>query len=147
MMRGALGSASLAACALGLAHGAISDPPLEPEKAFRLSAKVVPAKAPGAAQQIDLRFDIEKGHYLSRERFKAEAAGLAAGALIVPDGKEKSDLFVGRSRILRGSATLRLPLTRPAAPGSYVVRITAQGCAEDRFCYAPFTQSRNVAIP
>jgi hypothetical protein len=34
-----------------------------------------------------------------------------------------------------------------AKPGRYRVKITAQGCAEERICYSPFPQEVVVNIP
>ena len=120
----------------------ISAEPLEPEKAFRLSAR------PAADREgIELNFSIEEGYYLYRDRFKVEAIGLPAGALVIPEGTEKDDPFVGRARILTRSAALRLPLIASVKAGTYRVRVTAQGCAEERVCYAPFTQTVTVRWP
>jgi len=125
---------------------ALTDEPLEPEKAFVLSATLV--KAGGATPSaIDLRFRIEKGYYLYRDRFKVEAPGLDVAAPRIPKGIEKDDPFVGRSHILKGSATLRVPLRGAPRNGEYELRVTAQGCAEDRICYAPFTQSVRITLP
>ena len=140
--------AALAALLAGLAaftaaaSSHILAEPLEPERAFRLSAR------PAADREsIELHFSIEDGYYLYRDRFKVEAAGLPAGALVVPDGIEKDDPFVGRARILTRSVALRLPLTASVKAGTYRVRVTAQGCAEERVCYAPFTQTVVVRWP
>jgi len=100
-----------------------------------------------AVVAVDLRFAIRDGYYLYRERIRVEAPGLAAGTIVLPEGVTKDDPFVGRSRILRGSATVRLPLASPPAAGDYVLRVTAQGCAENRICYAPFTQLVPIALP
>ena len=116
--------------------------PLEPEKAFRLSARPAADRA-----GIELHFSIEDGYYLYRDRFKVEASGLPAGALEVPEGVAKDDPFVGRTRILTRSAALRLPLTASLKAGTYRVRVTSQGCAEERVCYAPFTQTVTVRWP
>ncbi len=62
-------------------------------------------------------------------------------------GEAKDDPFIGRTEILRGSATLRLPFIGGARPGAYRVSVTAQGCAEDKVCYAPFAQVVRVSLP
>ena len=116
--------------------------PLEPEKAFRLSARPAPDR-----EAIVLHFSIEEGYYLYRDRFKVEAANLPVGTVVLPDGIEKDDPFVGRARILTRSAALRLPLTASVKPGTYRLKVTAQGCAEERVCYAPFTQTVTVRWP
>lgn len=122
------------------------DEPLEPEKAFPLSARVV--KDPRAkAVAIDLRLGVHPGYYLYRDRFKIQAPGLATGPIALPQGVAKEDPFVGRSRVFKSPVTLRLPLQVLPASGRYEVTVTAQGCAEDRVCYAPFAQTVLVSIP
>lgn len=133
------------ALALAARGAAAEEGPLEPETAFPVRATVVVQRR--AAVGIDLRFAIPNGYYLYRDRFKVEAPGLTRGSLALPEGVVKKDPFVGRSRILRGSVTVRLPLSSPPPAGDYVLRVTAQGCAENRICYAPFTQLVRVALP
>jgi thioredoxin:protein disulfide reductase len=145
-MRGRALVCVMALCAAASVRAALTDEPLEPEKAFALSATVVRAGR-AAPSAIDLRFRIEKGYYLYRDRFKVDAPGLEVAAPRVPKGVEKDDPFVGRSHILKGSATLRVPLRGAPRSGQYELRVTAQGCAEDRICYAPFTQSVRVTLP
>lgn len=123
-----------------------SDEPLDPEEAFPVSAVAVKDRA-GAITGIDLRFRIEPGYYLYRDRFRIDAPGLRVGTPKVPAGIEKDDPFVGRSRIFRKAVTLRVPLMRAPPAGEYAVHVTAQGCAEDRVCYAPFTQTRRIVVP
>lgn len=117
--------------------------PLEPEKAFPLTVQLAPGANPG----VHLRFDIAPGHYLYRDRFHVEVPGLPAGAPEVPAGIQKDDPFVGPTVILKGEAVVRVPFVGSVRPGRHKVKVTAQGCAEDRLCYAPFTQSGEVIIP
>ena len=134
--------ASALACAAGpIAVNPIDDEPLEPEAAFPLSA---PAAEPG---HVELRFAIRDGYYLYSNRFRIEVEGLAAGPVRIPEGIEKDDAFVGKSRVLRGDVRLVLPLTQPPSKGEYPIRVTAQGCADQRVCYAPFTQVVRVRYP
>jgi thiol:disulfide interchange protein DsbD len=140
-------AAAIASSLAFAAHGApAGDEPLEPEKAFPASATVVTnrqAKPLG----VDLRFAIADGYYLYKDRFRVEAEGLPVGPLVLPVGDEKEDPFVGRSRIFRKVTTLRLPFKAKPPRGDYDLRVTAQGCAEERVCYAPFTQVVRIAIP
>jgi thiol:disulfide interchange protein DsbD len=141
-------AAVVAVCLVAMAaHGAaFDDEPLEPERAFPVSAKVVTDRQ-ARALGIDLRFAIGEGYYLYKERFRVEAPGLPVGPLVLPAGMEKEDPFVGRSRIFRKATTLRLPFRAKPSPGEYELRVTAQGCAEERVCYAPFTQVVRVSVP
>ena len=121
-----------------------ADEPLEPEQAFPATARVV--KAAGR-ERVHVSFRIADGYYLYRDRFKVAADGLALGKPSLPPGVAKNDPFVGRSRIFRRGVTLRIPFAGPPKPGHYVVKVTAQGCAEERLCYAPFTQDVALRIP
>ena len=133
----------LAVVVLGLPARAAppSDEPLEPEQAFPVDARV-------RAEGIDLAFRIADGYYLYGSRFRVEAErGLPVGPPQLPRGEPKDDPFIGRTEILRRAATIHLPFTGGARPGTYVLKVTAQGCAEDRVCYAPFTQVIRVTLP
>ena len=119
--------------------------PLEPDRAFPVTARVI-VDGPRATV-IDLRFAIRDGYYLYVDRFRIEAPGLPLGVPGLPVGIDKDDPFVGKSRILKGDATVHLPLRGRAAAGEHVVLVTAQGCAEGRVCYTPFTQEVRVTLP
>ena len=69
------------------------------------------------------------------------------GTPTLPAGIDKDDPFIGPSKILKGEGTVRLPLQGHAVAGEHAVRVTAQGCAEGRICYAPFTQVVRVVLP
>ena len=123
-----------------LAAPIVADEPLEPEVAFQLTARPV-------AAGVELRFNVREGYYLYANRFRVEAPGLPYAGLRIPEGIEKDDAFVGKSRILRGEAVLLMPFAAPTPPGEYDIRVTAQGCADQRVCYAPFSQTARVRIP
>jgi thiol:disulfide interchange protein DsbD len=123
-----------------LAAAIPADEPLEPELAFPLTASAV-------AAGVELRFNVREGYYLYANRFRVEAPGLPEVRLRVPDGIDKDDGFVGKSRILKGEVVLILGLPASISPGEYEIHVTAQGCAEQRVCYAPFTQSAKVRLP
>ena len=135
----------LAMAAALAAHPAYTDEPLDPEQAFALGA-AVSHDARGKPKAIELRYTIAPGYYLYRERFKFEAPGLGVGPARLPQGLAKNDPFVGPARIFKRAAVITLPLPTPPAPGDYAVAVTSQGCAEDRVCYAPLTQTVTVRI-
>lgn len=143
-----------AACLAGaaIAAPASSDDPLEPDQAFRPSAQLVAGDATAGSQRhgIDIEYRIAPGYYLYRSRLKFELSPstVLVGAPELPPGIEVDDPFLGKSAIFRESVTIHLPFAVSVVkPGRYKVKITAQGCAEDRLCYSPFPQEVVVNIP
>lgn len=136
------------------AAAAPTDEPLDPDKAFRPEARLV-AGEPSSSRDserhgIDIDYSITPGYYLYRNRlrFAVSPPSLLIGPPELPAGIEVDDPFLGKSAIFRERVTIHLPfVTSVAAPGKYKVTITAQGCAEDRICYAPFPQEVTVNIP
>jgi thiol:disulfide interchange protein DsbD len=133
---------------------ALTDEPLEPDKAFRPDARLVagePSSSHGSRRHgIDIDYDIAPGYYLYRNRLRFEVSPpkLLTGPPELPPGIEVDDPFIGKSAIFRERVTIHLPfVTSVAAPGRYKIKITAQGCAEERICYAPFPQEVVVNIP
>jgi len=107
---------------------------LEPEKAFRFSARVA------GAGSIEVAFRIAEGYYMYRERFRFEAPGVRLGPPEFPAGKRKSDPFFGETEIYRGEVRIRIPVQ--AVPSGVVqLEVTSQGCADVGVCYVPM-QSR-----
>ena len=116
-----------------------SDEPLHPDDAFRFS------HLPPEEGKVVLRWDIEEGHYLYRNKFNfdlKEANNLSLGNPTLPAGKVKEDQFFGTLEVLYGSKTIELPLIHTdgnkAASGTLWVRY--QGCAELGICYPPITK-------
>ena len=89
------------------AWGAGADDLLEPEQAFRLSARALDPAA------VEVRFQIADGYYMYRERFKFAVAGGDAklGAPEFPPGQRKRDEFFGESEIYRKQVAIRIPVT------------------------------------
>lgn len=134
---------ALSAAAAGAAP-AVSENLLEPDQAFQPRARFVP----GDMARIEVIYQIAPGYYLYQGRFKVTAQpALPLGELEEPPGLEIDDPFVGRTRIFRDGVSVRLPLVASAAPGEYRLRVSAQGCAEERFCYRPFVQEAWLRIP
>ncbi|NRF66429.1 protein-disulfide reductase DsbD [Aquincola sp. S2] len=111
----------------GMARAA--DDFLEPEKAFRFTARAL------SATEAELSFQVAPGYYLYRERFAFAADGATLGEPNIPAGKVKYDEnFQKNVETLRGELRIVLPLT---AAGPYTLRITSQGCADAGLCYPP----------
>lgn len=119
---------------LVLASAALAaDDFLDPEQAFRLSARSVDAT------HVEVRFDIEPGYYLYRERLNAEIApdSVKMAELQVPKGKIKFDeTFQKDVEYYRDLVTLVVPLQQaPTTP--YKLSVGNQGCADKGLCYSP----------
>ncbi|TSA19990.1 MAG: protein-disulfide reductase DsbD [Betaproteobacteria bacterium] len=102
--------------------------PIDPEKAFQISAKMV------KKDTIEVRFKIEKGYYLYRAKIKISALGAELGTFDLPKGKIKEDENFGRMEIWRGELRVNLPVK---ASGPFTLKVTSQGCADVGLCYPP----------
>ena len=126
-----------------LATGASEPELLEPEKAFRFSARLV------ADNQVEVRYTIAPGYYMYRDkfRFSAEPDRVALDASRLPPGKVKKDEFFGDVQTYRGNLRLVLPL---AVSGEAVERFTlkamSQGCADIGVCYPPQESRAEITL-
>jgi len=127
--------ASPAAAQLKL--GASTDNLLEPEKAFRFSARSADASS------IEVRFDIAPGYYLYRERFRFAAEGAKLGAPQFPEGIPHKDEFFGEMHIYRQEVQVRIPV-EAAAP--FDLKVTSQGCADAGVCYVPMESKARITL-
>jgi thiol:disulfide interchange protein DsbD len=102
---------------------------LEPEKAFRFSARALDASA------IEVQFAIAEGYYMYRERFRFAADGGARlGRPEFPPGLKHKDEFFGETEIYRKSVRIRIPVE---SGGAFGLKVTSQGCADAGVCYVP----------
>ncbi len=87
---------------------------LPPEKAFRFTT------ASPDGRTVEVRFDIEPGYYLYRERLRFETGDAALGAPALPTGKMKKDETFGNVEVYYDGVVARLPAhpagRRGAAP-------------------------------
>ncbi len=122
-----------AALALWATAAAAEPELLEPEKAFRFSARMT---APDAAE---VRFQIAKGYYLYREKFAfaAEPPTVQLGAAKLPQGEKKHDDFFGDVEIYRGDLRFVVPVTAAGGVERFTLVATLQGCADIGVCYPP----------
>lgn len=121
------------------AHAAGKDL-LEPEQAFRFSARVLDEK------NIELRYQIADGYYLYRERFAfAAESGVKLGAAQIPQGKVKKDEFFGEVQTHRGELRIVVPV-EAAVDGKAGLTATSQGCADVGVCYVPMESKVQLAM-
>ena len=132
--------AAVAWLALAAGVGAADDL-LEPEKAFRLSARALDATS------VEVRFAIADGYYMYREKFRfaLESAGDSRlGAPQFPGGVKKKDEFFGEVETYRKEVAIRIPV-EGTAPALNLV-ITSQGCADIGVCYVPMESKATVQL-
>ncbi|MBZ0104714.1 MAG: protein-disulfide reductase DsbD [Sulfuricella denitrificans] len=123
---------------------AVEDDLLEPEQAFRFSARVLDAN------NIEVRYQIANGYYLYREKFKfsAEPLDVTLGTAQFPAGKIKQDEYFGKVETYRHNILIKLPLTHTStAAQTFKLKVVSQGCADAGVCYPPLTQTTQLTLP
>lgn len=114
---------------------------LPPEVAFTQSVSLINDR------QIDIRFSIEPGYYMYRDKFAASFAsdGVAIGNLDISRGTFQEDAYFGEVEIHREQAQLTLSLTQAVA-GEHELILNHQGCADIGVCYPPQTTRIPVTL-
>ncbi|PHV39425.1 protein-disulfide reductase DsbD [Janthinobacterium sp. BJB304] len=125
----------LAACLLlamavfGASHARADDEFLDPELAFKFSARMQDPST------IAVTYVIADGYYMYHERFKFEAVGAKLGTPAYPAGKVKfDDTFQKNVETFRKTLTITIPVE---AAGAFTLKATGQGCSDKGLCYAP----------
>ncbi|HZX30521.1 MAG TPA: protein-disulfide reductase DsbD domain-containing protein, partial [Rhodocyclaceae bacterium] len=118
---------------------------LDPAVAFKPSARALDG------QTVEVQYEIAKGYYLYRDKFRfklEEGAAATLGTPQFPQGKEKNDENFGKMEVYYKTVAIRLPVERSASgPLPLTLKITSQGCADAGICYPPQTQTVNVELP
>ena len=110
---------------------------LEPEQAFRFSARVADSSA------VEVRFAVAEGYYLYRDRLKFSAEGARLGQAELPVGIPHKDEFFGEMPIYRGSVAVRMPVQ---ADGRFELKVISQGCADAGVCYVPMESKATLQL-
>jgi thioredoxin:protein disulfide reductase len=112
---------------------------LEPEKAFRFSARALDA------QTVEVHFEIANCYYLYRERFRfaSEGGGARLGKAEFPRGEQHKDEFFGEVETYRKDLRIRVPVQ---AAGDFDLKVTSQGCADVGVCYIPMESRARIAL-
>ena len=101
---------------------------LEPEQAFRFSAREADAA-------VEVRFAIADGYYLYRDRMRFAASGnVQLGKPDFPAALPHKDEFFGDMPIYRNQVSIRVPVQ---GDGPYELKVVSQGCADAGVCYVP----------
>jgi thiol:disulfide interchange protein DsbD len=114
-----------------------ADDYLQPEAAFRFSAKMV------NPETVEVKYIIADGYYMYREPFNFKADGAQLGLPAIPAGKIKfDDTFQKDVETYRNSVTIRLPVQ---ANGAFTLTAISQGCADKGLCYAPMESQTKLS--
>ena len=114
---------------LGAGSASAADDYLEPDAAFKFSARMQDAGT------VAITYEIADGYYMYRERFKFTADGATLGTPSFPPGKVKfDDTFQKNVETYRHSVTITIPVQ---AAGLFTLNASSQGCADAGLCYAP----------
>ncbi|MGZ8209162.1 MAG: protein-disulfide reductase DsbD [Burkholderiales bacterium] len=124
------------------AAGASTPELLEPDQAFRFSARAT------AADAIEVRYQVAPGYYLYRDKFKFTVEPLPAelGAPELPPGVRKKDEFFGEVETYRGEVRVKLPVRNAKAGDTLELVATSQGCADVGVCYVPHEQKARIVL-
>jgi len=117
---------------------------LDPAVAFKPSARALDG------QTIEVSYEIAKGYYLYRDKFRFAVDGetVALGTASFPKGKEKDDENFGKVEVYYKSVAVRLPVERMSSgPLPLKLNLTSQGCADAGVCYPPQMQSVSLELP
>jgi thiol:disulfide interchange protein DsbD len=121
------------------AHTAGVQDLLEPEKAFRMSARALDART------VEVSFDIADGYYMYRDKFAfAAARGARLGAPRLPPGVRKKDEFFGEVETYRKVVSILVPVLEAGA--TLELTVTSQGCADAGVCYAPVDTTASIRL-
>jgi thiol:disulfide interchange protein DsbD len=133
--------AATASAPAQLTSGGSADNLLEPEKAFRFSARALDASS------IEVSFAIAEGYYLYRDRFKFALAPAEArlGAPELPPGIRHKDEFFGETQTYRKQVRIVLPV-QGAEDQSVELKVTSQGCADVGVCYVPMESKATLRL-
>lgn len=117
---------------------------LDPMVAFKPTARALDG------QTVEIRYEIAKGYYLYRDKFRVHPVdeNITLGELQIPKGKEKNDENFGLVEVFYREVAFRVPVDRISS-GSLALRldVISQGCADAGVCYPPQTQTVDVVLP
>ncbi|MFH1817998.1 MAG: protein-disulfide reductase DsbD [Pseudomonadota bacterium] len=126
------------------AHAIAEDSLLDPQEAFKYSARVLDA------QSIEARFQVAKDYHLYRDKVKFEVTtkGVELGSVQLPPGKAEEDAIFGRTVVYRDEVRIKLPLNR-IDPNirQITLKVVSQGCADAGVCYPPQTHESQLDLP
>lgn len=97
---------------------------------------------------VNLNWVIADGYYLYKDKFSFELTNTGTASLGQPvfaDGEMKDDEFFGRIEVFHHNAEISLPLLNASSPGSGILTLDYQGCAEAGICYPPISKQLPIS--
>jgi thioredoxin:protein disulfide reductase len=119
--------------------GRSADDLLEPEKAFRFSARPAP-------DGVEVTFAIADGYYMYRDKFRFVAEGnpsVKLGAPQLPAGARHKDEFFGEVETYRRQVRIHIPAQ---GDGRFDLKVVSQGCADVGVCYVPMESKASLQL-
>jgi thiol:disulfide interchange protein DsbD len=119
---------------------------LPPHQAFKPDARVT------GSDQIEVRFDIQPGYYLYRDKLAVELTGLVPADLRIsasalPNGTAKDDPNFGLTEIFTDSLHWPVSITGGPRPTMFTLSVRYQGCASQGICYPPEVVLLPISLP
>ena len=110
---------------------------LEPEKAFRFSART-------SDRGVEVEFAIANGYYMYRDKFRFSAdAGVKLGTPQFPAGARHKDEFFGEVETYRKNVRIVIPAQ---GEGRFDLKVVSQGCADIGVCYVPMESTASLQL-
>lgn len=119
---------------------------LPPMQAFRPSAEAI------SSDRIQVRFDVQPGYYLYREKLGVDVTGLVpAGVQLTPGGLpkgiQKDDPNFGPIEIYQEPLNWPIQVNGGQRPMTMTLSIRYQGCASQGICYPPEIALFPITLP
>ena len=119
---------------------------LPPTQAFRPSAEAI------SADRIQVRFDVQPGYYLYREKLGVDVTGLVpAGVQLtpgeLPKGIQKDDPNFGPTEIYQEPLNWPIQINGGQRPLTLTLSVRYQGCASQGICYPPEIALFPITLP
>ena len=119
---------------------------LPPTQAFRPSAEAI------SADRIQVRFDVQPGYYLYREKLGVDVTGLVpAGVQLtpgeLPKGIQKDDPNFGPTEIYQEPLNWPIQINGGQRPLTLTLSVRYQGCANQGICYPPEIALFPITLP
>ena len=117
---------------------------LDPAVAFKPAVRALDG------QTLEVSYEIAKGYYLYRDKFRFRVDGetVTLGTPTFPKGKDHDDENFGKVEVYYKKVAIRVPVERTSSgPLALNLKLTSQGCADAGVCYPPQTQALSVELP